>query len=217
MLLCLSRRTQEWKEKMLTAWASLISHFKSNVSYLFPWKLQQIQREQQYLIQQILSHNIFQHSHHHYPLIFTSDEQKPACFCVCKYLYHWRWPTLSVTTAEMHHPPPHCVHIHCLVSRNIQQASVNVSGHRFFHMEEFSDTTFLHKHFYVRHHFVRLPLWTVTWQQHVTEYWWDVSASTAITPTSTSDIGQGNKIGGITFGETFEEVQFTSVKKWDTY
>ena len=45
--------------------------------------------------------------------------------------------TVSVTTAEAHHPPPHCIHIHCLVSRNVQQALMNVSEGHFFYMEEF--------------------------------------------------------------------------------
>ena len=46
-----------------------------------------------------------------------------------------------------------------------------------------------------------LPLLpSVTQQQNVTEYWWEVSASTAILPISTFDIvGQNNKIGGVTF------------------
>jgi len=41
---------------------------------------------------------------------------------------------------------------------------------------------------------------SVTWQQNVMEYWWEGSTSTAIQPTSTSDVVcQNNKIGGITF------------------
>jgi len=41
---------------------------------------------------------------------------------------------------------------------------------------------------------------SVTQQRHVTEYWWEGSTTTAIPPTSTSDIlGKYNKIGGITF------------------
>jgi len=37
---------------------------------------------------------------------------------------HATWLVLhiAVTTAEMHHPPPHYVDIHCLVSANVQQA-----------------------------------------------------------------------------------------------
>ena len=38
-------------------------------------------------------------------------------------------------------------------------------------------------------------------QQHVMEYWWEGSPSTAVPPTYTSDIeGRNNKIGVITFG-----------------
>jgi len=41
---------------------------------------------------------------------------------------------------------------------------------------------------------------SVTWQQHVMEYWWEGSTPTAIPPTSASDvIGQHHKIRGITF------------------
>jgi len=41
---------------------------------------------------------------------------------------------------------------------------------------------------------------SVTGQQHVMGYWWEGSTSTAIAPTSASDIvGQHHQIGGITF------------------
>ena len=47
------------------------------------------------------------------------------------------------------------------------------------------------------------PLLSATQQQNVMGYWWKGSTSTAIPPTATSDVvGQHNKIGGITFGET---------------
>lgn len=36
------------------------------------------------------------------------------------------------TTTETHHPPPHCTHIHCLVSMNVQQVLMKVSGYHFF-------------------------------------------------------------------------------------
>ena len=54
-------------------------------------------------------------------------------------------------------PTPYCAHIHCLVSINIQQVLMNVSGWHFFCMEEFSDTPSLHLHFHIRHHSVKLP------------------------------------------------------------
>jgi hypothetical protein len=42
---------------------------------------------------------------------------------------------------------------------------------------------------------------SVAWQHNLTEYWQEVSTSTAVSPTSTSDfVGQHNKIGGINFG-----------------
>jgi hypothetical protein len=45
---------------------------------------------------------------------------------------------------------------------------------------------------------------SVAWQQNLTEYWREGSASTAISTTFTSDIvGQHNKIGGITFGTAY--------------
>ena len=44
-------------------------------------------------------------------------------------------------------------------------------------------------------------LLSITQQQHLMEYWWEGSASTAIPPTFISDfVGQYNKIAGITFG-----------------
>ena len=60
----------------------------------------------------------------------------------------------------LHHPlHPLCDHIHCLDSISIQQASVNVSGCNFFHMEDFSDTLLLHMpfHFYfILFYFIKL-------------------------------------------------------------
>ena len=86
--------------------------------------------------------------------------------CVSQWCDSCAWPSgkwlvfhATVTTAETHHPLPCCAHIHCLVSINIQKASINANGCSFFLMEEFSFTVLLHMHFYVRHHFVRLPLW----------------------------------------------------------
>ena len=75
------------------------------------------------------------------------------------------WPSgtwlvfhVAVATDETRHPPPHCANIHCLVSVNVQQASMNVIGDNFFRMEELNYTPFFHTHFHVRRHFVRLPL-----------------------------------------------------------
>ena len=64
---------------------------------------------------------------------------------------------ISVTTAEIYHPPSPSVGIHYLVSINVQHASTNVTGCHFFHMKAISDTPLLHSHFHVRDHFDRLP------------------------------------------------------------
>ena len=109
---------------------------------------------------------------------------------------------IAVTTAEMHHPPPHCVHIHRLVSINVQQTSVNVSGCNIFHMEGFNSTPLVYIHLHVRCLLCQTPppLPFVTQQQHVTKYGWEGSTSTAI-PTFASDgMDQDNKITGITLG-----------------
>jgi len=58
----------------------------------------------------------------------------------------------------MHHPLPHCAHIHCLVSINIQQVLMHINGGHFFLIHEFSDTPLLHMHFHVRCHSVTFPL-----------------------------------------------------------
>ena len=109
---------------------------------------------------------------------------------------------VTITTAEMHHPP--LTVLHPLFGLHQCSASMNeCHGCHFFHMEEFSDTPLLHTHFHVRLRSVRpsalLP--SVTQQQNVMAYWWEGSTSTAIPPTSIPDIvGQYNKIGSITFG-----------------
>ena len=61
-----------------------------------------------------LQNAIFQHSHHHRLCIFFQQWTRAACHA-CTNLYQWRCP--SDTTAETHHPPLHCAHIHWLVSK----------------------------------------------------------------------------------------------------
>jgi len=107
---------------------------------LFPWKLQQIQRAQKhYLIEQILSYKLLHFSTQSLLLAthLTSNEQEAACH-TCKNLHEQMWPTVAVITAETHHLPSHCAHIHCLVSINVQQVLINVNGYNFFFMEVFS-------------------------------------------------------------------------------
>ena len=93
------------------------------------------------------------------------------------------WPAfhMAIITAETHLPPPHCAHSHCLVSRNIQQTSKNVSGCCFFHIQLYTFSSYA------------LPCQTtpvlpsVTWQQSK-ECWWKGSICTTISPTYTSDV-----------------------------
>ena len=103
---------------------------------------------------------------------------------------------VAVATAETHHPPPPCANIHCLVSVNVQQASMNVIGCNFFH-------TFASYALPCQMPFCQTAplLSSVARQRNLTEYWWEGSTSTAISTTFASDVvGQQNKIGGINFG-----------------
>jgi len=91
-----------------------------------------------------------------------------------------------------------------LVSVNIQQALMNVSGCHFFPHSGIQFHMFVSYTLPCQMPFRKTAplLLSVTWQRDVMEYWWEGSTSTTILPTSTSDImSQYNmsKIGGITF------------------
>ena len=108
-----------------------------------------------------LQNSLFGRSHHGQPVCM--DELIKTLFILwcdsCAWLSRtWLLFHVTISTAEMYYPPPHCAHIHCLVSINIQQASVNVNGCRSFHMEKFNSTPLLHMHSHVRHHSVGVPL-----------------------------------------------------------
>ena len=119
---------------------------------------------------------IFQHCHHRFQRIAANIQlhtQFPSCNppirvdeLIETLFVSWcdscAWPSgmwlvfhVTVATAE---PPTTCANIHCLVSINVQQASMNVIGCNFFHMEEFNYTPLFHMYFHVRRHFVTLPL-----------------------------------------------------------
>ena len=86
----------------------------------------------------------------------------------------------------------HTVLTSILLTSNTQQALMKV-----IHMEEFSDTPFLHTHVSDA---ILSDCSSVKWQQNVMEYWWGGSTSTAIPQMSESNVmGQHNKIGGIYF------------------
>ena len=80
---------------------------------------------------------------------------------------------VAVATAEMQYQPP--LLIHFLVSINVEQVLMNVSGCHFFHMKEFSDTPLLFMHFHVRHHFVRLPLPLCYHLSHGNKTQWNIA------------------------------------------
>ena len=121
---------------------------------------------------------IFQHCHHRFQRIAADIQLRtlfsshilPICadeliemlfvsWCdSCAWLSGtWFVFHVAVATTETRHPPPHCANIHCLVSINVKQASMNVIGCNFFLTEEFNYTPLLHTHFHVICHFVRLP------------------------------------------------------------
>ena len=99
----------------------------------------------------------------------------------------------------MHHPPPHCAHIHRFVSINIQWVSINVSGLQLFlyggiQSHAFASYTLP----------CQMPVCqsvpSVKWQENVMWYWQEGSTAIAIPATSASDmVGQQNKIEDITF------------------
>ena len=100
-----------------------------------------------------------------------------------------------------HHIPPHCAHIHCLVSINVQQASVNVSGYHFFSAWRNSVPHLCFVCFQTP--FCQTAPWllSVTQQENVMGYWQKGSTSTVVPLTSASNVmSQHNKIGDIIFG-----------------
>ena len=79
---------------------------------------------------------------------------------------------------------------------------MNVNGFNCFRLEEFNDTPVLRTRSHVRRHLVRLPPAAI-WRTAIKlmGYWRQGSTSTAIPPTSASDVvDQHNKIGGVRFG-----------------
>jgi len=138
-------------------------------------------------------HTLYFSSHHCKLCIFVSDEHEPVCH-TCKNLHGCLECGLSFTLLL---PLLRCAHFHCLISRNVQQASVNVNGCHFFSAwrNSFAHLCFLHTSMsdsMLSHCAPLLP--SVTQQQHVMGYWWDGSTCAAVTPTSSCDlVGQHNK------------------------
>ena len=89
---------------------------------------------------------------------------------------------VSDATAEMHHPLPLCAHINSVVSINVQQALMNVSGcHFFLHGGIQSRTLVLYALLWHMPFCQTAPLLpSVTQQQNAMKYWWEGSSSSAI-------------------------------------
>jgi len=112
----------------------------------------------------------------------------------------WMWLVFHVvaTTAETHHPPPHCAPLSPQMFSKHQCMSV---GAIFLHEgiqwhTIFSNALPCHTPLYQTTSL--LP--SVTWQQNVTGYWREGSSSTFIPLTSASDaVRQHNKREGIIF------------------
>mgnify|MGYP001853851982 FL=1 len=146
---------------------------------------------------------------------FTWDGQKPGCYAH-KNLHQQRWPVLAatITTAETHHPPPHCANIHCLIPLNIQQMLMNVNRYKLFHTFS-SENSIPHLFFvsiFMSDAIVSdFPSATISCTAtKIMEYRQKGSASTARPPTPTLDImGQHNKIGGITFSGPLTHLKFS--------
>ena len=109
-------------------------HSKSNASYLFPWKLQLKQRAQQHcLTEQNSSYKtLFYNVVSTISYVFLPMMNKSLYAILVKICTCGSDPQSLSPLLKPHHPPPHCAHIHCLVSRNIQQASMNANGCNFF-------------------------------------------------------------------------------------
>ena len=75
---------------------------------------------------QFPSHNLPIHADELIETLFVSWCESCAWPSGTWHVFH-----VAVATAETCHPPSHCANIHCLVSVNVQQASMNVIGCNF--------------------------------------------------------------------------------------
>ena len=95
------------------------------------------------------------------------------------------------------------MYTHCLVSINVQARVDESQGVQLVPRGEIQFYTFATYTLLCQMPFCQAAplLPSATQQQNVVEYWWEGSTSTAIPPTSTSDVtGQHNKRRGTIFG-----------------
>ena len=162
---------------------------------MFPWNYSSLNGTIMLFDRARSQNAIFQHRHH-LPCIFASVEQEPVCH-VHKHLQQGDplllSPLLKQTT--------HCSHP--LFSRNVHKCQWMSVGTIFFLHGgiQFTSSALLSQMLFCQ----SAPLLpSVTWQQHVMEYCWDGSTSTAAPPTTASSVVcQYNKIGGIVFRASF--------------
>ena len=106
---------------------------------------------------------------------------------------------IAVATAETQHPLSHSTHIHCLVSRNVQQVSMKVNSSIFF-----SAWKKLIPHFCFRCTSILDAVWSDCPSAAIchTGCWWEGSTPTVI-PATSALWHCGPRTGDITFGATF--------------
>ena len=107
-----------------------------------------------------LQNTIFQLSHHHQSVWL--DELMKTLFILQCDSCAWppgTWLVFHVAVTLLKHATHHLsvLKIHCLVSINIRQETMNVRGCYFYYVEEFNSTTLFLSHFHVRCHCLRLP------------------------------------------------------------
>ena len=117
------------------------------------------------------------------PLAMHFHQQMPA-YCSCNNLHQHMWPTVSVTTAEMHHSPPHCARIHCLVSRdNRWMWKGAIFSQREIQWHAFALYTFPGQTSFCQTAPLLPP---ITQRQNAMGYWQEDSTYVSILPTSAS-------------------------------
>jgi len=201
-------KTGTWNLRRGRPWISYLYHqlfasycasiyvacFESDASYLFSWKIQQVQRAQWHcLIEQILSYKILffnivttisykflramNKSLHAVLVKSCTAVQNMAC--LSQHHHCWNAPP---TTSLCSHP---------LFGLYKRSASLNECQRvQFFPHGEFQRHSFAS---YTLPCPISLcqtvyPPLSVTWQQNIMEYWWEDLTSTAIPPTSASDV-----------------------------
>ena len=187
---------------------------ESNASYVFPWKIQQIEPAQGCYLRE------------------NSQLQNTACqwsllvsvhFCqwwtrTC--ILHSYLSALAVVTLSCHcwnTPPTSPVHSH--PTFGLHKCSASFSGCQ---QVPFFPHRGIQWHTFASH---ALPCWMpfcwtapllpfVSQQQNVLEYWWEGSASPTTPPTFPSNVvGWHNEIGGIIFGTVPLECMWSNICK----